>query len=242
MPSEQRSSSLTKKTKKTLLSSKESVKTLSSIPSAQKTPQTTSRTLTTVRCTQGPLEHSIPVQGTLGSFPSTPWFIEHSAPFQKKLGHSSHMAQSQDAPPPLQGTTGLLTPPSGHTGYSQPDQRSQETSLEVSRNLAHLLSTKLCISVQATLGLTPYAQQSIQKSSSSQKILETSNFSQCTHKHLSLVSGSLGMSSCVPKTAGTLPHAPKPLSHSSPTQASQSPLSSLQKAVATSCIHKQLLR
>ena len=163
-------------------------------PHVQKISQTTSGTLTYVMCKQGSLEHSVPDQGTVGSFPSTLGFIEDSASFQKKLGHSSHMAQSQDAPPPLQGTTGLLTPPSGHTGYSQPDQRSQETSLEVSRDLAHLLSTKLSISVEASLGLLPYTQQSIQQSSSSQKCLGSSEFAQSTHKHFSLVSGYLGMS------------------------------------------------
>lgn len=40
------------------------------------------------------------------------------------------------------------------------------------------------------------------------------------------------MSSCVPRMTETLPHAPKPIGYSSPTQASPAPPASLQKAVA----------
>jgi hypothetical protein len=135
-------------------------------PHVQKISQTTSGTLTYVMCKQGSLEHSVPDQGTVGSFPSTLGFIEDSASFQKKLGHSSSMAELQDALPSPRNHRPFDTP-SGHTGHSQPDQRSRETSLVVSRDLSHLLSTKLFVSVQATLGLSSYTQQSIQQSSSS---------------------------------------------------------------------------
>ena len=207
------------------------MKPSSSASRAQKLPQITSRTLTTVRCKQSSLEHSMPVQGTVDSLLSIPGFPEHSASFQNNVGHSSHMVESQDTSPSVQKTIGPLPPLSGHTGPSQYDPGSWESSLEVSRDLAHLLSTKLYISAQATLVLSPYTQESLQQSSSALKNQGTSESDQCTHKHLSSVSGSLGMSPCVSRTTGTLPHAPKPCGHSSPTQASPAPPPSLQKTV-----------
>ena len=102
------------------------------------------------------------------------------------------------------------------------------------KDLAHLLSTKLSISVEVSLDLSPYIQQSMQQSTSSQEILGSSESAQCAHQHFSSVSGSLGMSSWVPRTPETLPHVPKPHGHCTLTQASQAPPPFLQKAVATS--------
>uniref|UniRef100_A0A9L6KDQ4 Uncharacterized protein n=1 Tax=Mus musculus TaxID=10090 RepID=A0A9L6KDQ4_MOUSE len=233
-PSEQRSSKSTRRTKKTLLSSQGTLLPSSSVLCAQKLTQTTSGTLTTVRCKQAPLEHSIPVQETVGTLPSIPGFLEHLPSYQQKPGDWSFTVESQDTSPSLQGTKGPLPHTSNHTGHSQPDQRSQVSSLEVSSDLAHLLSTKLSISVEVSLDLSPYTQQSMQQSSSSQEILGSSESAQCTHQHFSSVSGSLGMPSWVPRTPETLPHVPKPHGHCTPTQAGKAPPPFLQKAVATS--------
>jgi len=57
-----RSSPSNQGTKKTLLSSKGNVKPSSTATHAQKPPCTMTGTLTNVRCNQGPLEDSVPVQ------------------------------------------------------------------------------------------------------------------------------------------------------------------------------------
>ena len=151
------------------------------------------------------------------------------------------MVESQENSPSVQGTTGLLPHPSSHTGHSQPDQRSQVSSLEVSSDLAHLLSTKLSIYVEASIGLSPYTQQSFDQSSSSQEILGISDSAQCTHKHLSSFSGSWGMSSCMLRATETLQHVPKPHGHFSPTQASRAPPYLCGHLSQLPYIHKQLL-
>ncbi|XP_038956234.2 mucin-17-like [Rattus norvegicus] len=216
------------------LSSPNSVKMPSTAPPPQKPPQTTSATQATVRCKQGPLEHSMSVQGSGSSFSSTPGFLDHSTSSQKKLGYSSCKVESQDTWPTVQGTIGSLPSHSEPKVHSPHDQGAQESSLVVSRDLSELLPTKLCISAQATLGPSTYTQQSLQQSSSSQKILGTFESAQCTHKHLPSDLVSSGMSSQVPRTTGILSHAPKPLGHSSPSQASPVSPPSLQKAVTTS--------
>ena len=142
-PSEKRSSESTRKTKKALLYSQGTVEPPSSVLCAQKLPQTTSGTLTTMRCKQAPLEHSIPVQETVGTLPSFPGFLEHLPSYQQKPGDWSYTVESQYTSPSLQVTKVPLQHTSSHTGHSQPDQRSQVSSLEVSSDLAHLLSTKL---------------------------------------------------------------------------------------------------
>lgn len=219
--------------KKTLLSSPKSVKMpLTALP-PQKPLYTTSATQATVRCNQGPLEHSMSVQGYGSSLSSTPGFLEHSTSSQKKLGQSSCMVESQNNWPIVQGTIGSLPPHLEPTEHSPHDQGAEESSLVVSRDLSELLSTKLWISAQSTLGLSTYTQQSLQQSSSSHKILGTSESAQCTYKHLSSDLVSSGMSSQVPRTTGTLSHSPKPLGHSAPAQASPVSLPSLQKAVTT---------
>uniref|UniRef100_A0A9L6KDT8 Uncharacterized protein n=4 Tax=Mus musculus TaxID=10090 RepID=A0A9L6KDT8_MOUSE len=233
-PSEQRSSISTRRTKKTLLSSQGTLEPSSSVLCAQKLTQTTSGTLTSVRCKQAPLEHSIPVQETVGTLPSIPGFLEHLPSYQQKPGDWSFTVESQDTSPSLQGAKGPLPHTSNYTGHSQPEQRSQVSSLEVSSDLAHLLSTKLSISVEVSLDLSPYTQQSMQQSSSSQEILGSSESAQCTHQHFPSMSGSLGMPSWVPRTPETLPHVPKPHGHCTPTQAGKAPPPFLQKAVATS--------
>ena len=73
---------------------------------------------------QGPLEHSMPAQGTVDSLLSTPRFTEHSACFQNNVGHSLCRVESQDTSPSVQVSTGPLLPRSGHTGHSQYDPES----------------------------------------------------------------------------------------------------------------------
>ena len=136
LPSEQTTSSSTEGTQKPLLSSQGSVKPSSSASRAQKPPQMTSGTLT-VRNKERPLEHSMSVQETVDSLPSTTGFPEHSASFQKELGYSSHMVESQDTSSPLQGTTGHL-PPKGAMRL----HKSKTKTLEIchlNKQLLHLL-------------------------------------------------------------------------------------------------------
>ena len=140
-PSEKNSSS-TRKTKKALLYSQGTVEPSSSVLCAQKLPQTTSGTLTTVRCKQAPLEHSIPVQETLDFLLTIPGVSRTFSIFPTEARELVNMVESQDTSPIFQSTTVPLPHPSSHTGYSQPDQWSQEYSLEVPRDLAPLKSTK----------------------------------------------------------------------------------------------------
>ena len=109
------------------------------------------------------------------------------------------------------------------------------------KDLAHLLSTKLSIYVEASIGLSPYTQQSFDQSSSSQEILGISDSAQCTHKHLSSFSGSWGMSSCMLRATETLQHVPKPHGQFSPTQASRAPPYLCGHLSQLPYIHKQLL-
>ena len=106
------SSPSTQGTKETLLSSKGNVKPSSTATHAQKPPCTMTGTLTNVRCNQGPLEDSVTVQGTEGSFTYTTGKLERSASFQKKLGHSSYIVEYLYTLPCFQGTTDPL-PPTG---------------------------------------------------------------------------------------------------------------------------------
>ena len=79
-------------------------------------------------CKQGPLEHSLPDQGTEGSFTSTSGKLEHSASFQKKLEHLSYMVESLDNLPSVQGTTDPL-PPIGAMGPPKSEIRTPENFL-----------------------------------------------------------------------------------------------------------------
>lgn len=156
--------------KKPLLSFPGTVKP-SSVPHAQKPLQTIRGTLPILLSNKGLQEHSMSVQGTLDYFSSNSGSLEHSASsplvlgpstsFQSKLGPLSCMVQSEDTLPPVQGTMGFLTFLSGTLRCLHSDQGSQESSLSVSRDLAHLLSTQMCISAQGTLGPLPYTQQSL---------------------------------------------------------------------------------
>ena len=121
-PSEKRSSESTRKTKKALLYSQGTVEPSSSVLCAQKLPQTTSGTLTTVRCKQAPLEHSIPVQETLDFLLTIPGVSRTFSIFPTEARELVNMVESQDTSPIFQSTTGPLPHPSSHTGYSQPDQ------------------------------------------------------------------------------------------------------------------------
>ena len=128
--------------KKTLLSSQVTVKPLSSVPCAQKFPLITSGTPTTVRCKQAVPEYSIPVQETLDFLLTIPGVSRTFSIFPTEARELVNMVESQDTSPIFQSTTVPLPHPSSHTGYSQPDQWSQENSLEVPRDLAPLKSTK----------------------------------------------------------------------------------------------------
>jgi hypothetical protein len=145
-----------------------------------KSPLTTVGSLPTLKCKQEPVEHYLPVQGTLWFLASTSGSLNHTTSFEKKLGHVTCMVESQDTSPSVKGTIGPFPFPSGPTGESLYEEGSQESSLLVSSHLTYLLSTKLSISAQGTLDLSLYTQQSLQHASSSQEILGPSKCAQCT--------------------------------------------------------------
>ena len=144
------SSPSTQGTKETLLSSKGNVKPSSSAPPSS--PHTTTGTLTIVTCKQGPLENSEPVQGTEGSSTTTSGKLEHSASFQKKLEHSSHMVESLDNLPSVQGTTtdplpliGSMGPPKSETKTTENFPSEQRSSISTRRTKKTLLSSQVTV-------------------------------------------------------------------------------------------------
>ena len=72
-------------------------------------------------------------------------FPEHSARFQKKLGCLSHMVESQDTSPSLQGTTGHL-PPKGAQMRLHKSKTKTLKKLPPNKQFLHLLRelTKHC--------------------------------------------------------------------------------------------------
>ncbi|XP_057616584.1 mucin-17-like [Chionomys nivalis] len=220
---------------KFLLSPPSAVKPSSSVPNANKPLQTTLRNRPTRLSNQRHRENSMSLQGTLGSFSSRSGSVEHSASsplimgppasFQSKLGHLF----CTDTSSSFQGPTGPLSFPSGTTGHLQHGTRSHESSLSASKDLPHFLSDQCYISTQGTLASSPYSQQSLQQSASSQEMLGPSKFDQCTRSHLSSVPDDLGMSTFVPLITGTLPQPPMTPGLSSLTQSSPVPSPSLQK-------------
>ena len=131
----------------------------------------------------------------------------HSVSFRNYVGHSSHMVESQDISLSIHETTSTVPTPSGYTGHSQHDTGSLQSSSNISRDLAHALSTKLCISAMETLSLSPYTEESLQQSSSAPKKQGTSESAQCTLMHLSSFSDFWVMSPCVSRN--TWPGGPK---------------------------------
>lgn len=139
--------------KKTLLSSPKSVKMpLTALP-PQKPLYTTSATQATVRCNQGPLEHSMSVQGYGSSLSSTPGFLEHSTSSQKKLGQSSCMVESQNNWPIVQGTIGSLPPHLEPTEHSPHDQGAKESSLVGSIRVAIYQTLHICSISSGTVNI-----------------------------------------------------------------------------------------
>lgn len=229
--------------KKSLLSSPGAMKP-SSAPDTNKPLQTTLRNQPTRLYNQGHWDNSVSLQDTLDPFSSRSGSVECSessplilgppASFQSKLEHLI----CTDTSPSLQGPTEHLSFPSGTTGHLQHGTGSHEPSLSASKDLAHFLSDQLYISTQGTLASSPQCQQSLQQSASSQEILGSPKFDQCTHTHMSSVSDNLGMSPFVPMITDTLPQIPMTPGLSSLTQTSPVPSSSLQKD-DESCLSSQ---
>ena len=111
-------------------------------------------------CNKGSLDHSVPDQGTESYFTSTSGKLENSTSFQKKLEHSSHMVESLDSLPSVQGTTTGPLPPVGSMGTPNFETRTPENFPSEQRSSKSTRKTKKALlSSQGTVEPSSYAPQ-----------------------------------------------------------------------------------